>query len=420
MNAVTKKFDDASRYAWACSQFGLQPGASPQAVRAAILTYLEDAGFVPPAGWRQAIWLLSNPQSPQAWPENGYDAFRETVEHSIAEEVDRFACEFFSLPRGPRRAQWTQLLKQATAFPRLRARLTQLQAGLEAESTAPISQDQQDTTVIERIRRLFVLKPGEQSSQRRQWLATMTGDWRPAARRVRMKYPRLAQLDRDFISALESGNNGPATAKKGSAAATHTNLAAAITVGAKLPPTKPRGTSVGVGSGFVRSRGLLVGIVLFGIVRLLAQFASSDHSPEYQTPPSLIKKDSQIPGWSGSGSLLPRSLSDSLYHDKQNPAHPASKDRQTRPLPLDSREIDEILSRIRVREGSALPPPKVGPRFVPPSPGGAQAEADSRYDESYRSPSPSSPAVPSHAPVPTGPIHSPGLPSPATSRGSSR
>ena len=127
-------FNDASRFAWACGVFGLQPGATQQEIRAAILSHLDEANFVPPPAWRQAIWLLSDPKAPQAWPESGYDAFHEALENSLAEDVDAFATAFFSLPRGPRRAKWTQLLEQSAAFPRLRARLAPLQPGLDVES----------------------------------------------------------------------------------------------------------------------------------------------------------------------------------------------------------------------------------------------------------------------------------------------
>ncbi len=232
-------FNDASRFAWACGVFGLQPGATQQAIRAAILAHLDEANFVPPAAWRQAIWLLSDPKAPQAWPENGYDAFHEALENSLAEDVDAFATQFFSLPRGPRRAKWTQLLEQLTAFPRLRARLTLLQPGLDVEAATSADQNPQDAIVVDRIRRLFVLKPADQDAQRRQWLATMTGDWKPVVRRVRAKYPKLAQLDADFLAALASAGRDAAVMNSSVALAANTNLAASFVTVATASAAAP-------------------------------------------------------------------------------------------------------------------------------------------------------------------------------------
>jgi hypothetical protein len=277
--------NDAARFAWACSVFGLQPGAAPQEVRAAILSHLDDANFVPPWGWRQAIWLLSDPRSPQAWPESGYDAFHEALENNLAEDVDQFATRFFSLPRGPRRARWAQLLEQAATFPRLRARLAAFQPGLDAESGTPDAKNQQESVLVERIRRLFVLKPGAQEAQRRQWLATMTGDWQPVVRKVRSKYPKLAQLEGDFLSALGSNKNGAAAVKPSAAIAGNSNLAASFLTAPRFSsagPTPVRtraGASSGSSSGW---RGWpVVAFIVF--LRIMASL----NSPSTYTPPNI-------------------------------------------------------------------------------------------------------------------------------------
>ena len=109
-------FNDASRFAWACSVFGLQPRALPQEVRAAIFSHLDDANFVPPAAWRQAISLLSDPRA-AGLAGGGDDAFHETLENSLAEEVDQFATRFFTLPRGLRPRTGPNCCSRRRGFP---------------------------------------------------------------------------------------------------------------------------------------------------------------------------------------------------------------------------------------------------------------------------------------------------------------
>jgi hypothetical protein len=281
-----EKLDDASRYAWACSVFGLEPGASDVEVRAAVLSQLEGAEFMPPAGWRQAIWLLANSQSPQAWPTDGPDAFREAAENQLAEVVDQFAAEFFSLPALPRRVKWTKLLKLANDFPRLQARLKGLQQGLEAESCPPDGQDKQDAILVERVRRLFVLKPGDRAAQRRQWLAAMQGDWRSAARRIRTRYPRLAQLDGEFLSALLTSNHGAAM-ECSAALTTKTNLAAAITrtttVSAANSSGRPASALSSSGTSKSSPGAYWMIYVAFMLISALFRGFSQNHEP-YTTP----------------------------------------------------------------------------------------------------------------------------------------
>ncbi len=282
-----EKLDDASRFAWACSVFGLQPGASQEAIRAAVMAQLESADFMPPVAWRQAIWLLCDSRAPQAWPQTGYDAFRDTAESSLAEEVDAFATRFFILPPGTRREQWTQLMERAEPFPRLQARLSSWQRGLDAETVAAAQPGQLDAVLAERLCRLFVLKPSAQEAQRRHWLASMIGDWRPVVRQLRAKCPRLAQLDADFLSALASETRETAAAR----------IAAEPLAGprapARLPTSKPalyrQSASVSSGSSsgsYSRGSGVLVAVVLVTVIRMIAQSSNWQPSPSYQVPPN--------------------------------------------------------------------------------------------------------------------------------------
>ena len=59
----------------------------------------------------------------------------------------------------------TELLEQTAAFPRLRARLAAFQPGLDVESATSDSENPQDKVLVDRIRRLFVLKPADQNAQ---------------------------------------------------------------------------------------------------------------------------------------------------------------------------------------------------------------------------------------------------------------
>ena len=282
-------FNDASRFAWACGVFGLQPGATQQEIRAAILSHLDEANFVPPPAWRQAIWLLSDPKAPQAWPENGYDAFHEALENSLAEDVDAFATAFFSLPRGPRRAKWTELLEQTAAFPRLRARLAAFQPGLDVESATSDSENPQDKVLVDRIRRLFVLKPADQNAQRRQWLTSMTGDWKPVVRRVRTKYPKLAQLEADFLAALALAGRDAVVMNSSVVLADNTNLAASfVTVATTSAAASSRArTKSGSSSGSSsRVSPWMVIWIVFIIGRVVASLNSTQSTYNYTPPPN--------------------------------------------------------------------------------------------------------------------------------------
>jgi hypothetical protein len=380
------------------------------------MSHLDDADYVPPVGWRQAIRLLCDPQSPAAWPQGGYDAFREALEDRFAVEVDQFAAQFFSLPRGPRRVAWTQLLKHTEAFPRLRARLRSMQPGLEAESAMPEDQNQQDSILVERICRLFVLKPGAHNAQRRQWLAAMTDDWRPAVRRVRAKYPKLARLDADLLSALESAHHRDAAAMKStSAVATQMNLAAAFIKKPKASAggTSPTRTRTTANSNSRRTygnlpTGSLVGILLFVIIRAIAQFSGSQSSQNYQSPPSApssqeidrIMRNLRAP--SGTEGSFPNGSS----------PWPSGNSNRSWKLPDNQDEMAKNFERL----GLTPPATKDDPRFSSPflrdtPPKAGPCDGATRGPRLPPSPSPPSP------PGPTGPMV-PGPPQPGIPRGS--
>lgn len=407
--------DDASRYAWACGVFGLKREASPQDVRGAILSHLDDADFMPPVGWRQAIRRLCDSKTPQAGPEYGYDAFREARENDFAEEVDRFATEFFALPPGPRRVKWTQLLKQVAEFPRLRARLSSWQPGLEAESVTP--DGPQEAILVERIRRLFLLKPGDQDAQRRQWLESMTGDWQTVVRRVRAKCPRLAQLDSDFLAALVSPSHGTAAAKPAAALAANTNLAAAFvkapnaTAASKFTPARTN-TSSGSSSGMGRG-GYLVWILLFGLIRGLAtQFSNSNSTPNYQNPSNSQYYRENNEKWkkprnpSGTEGNFPY---ESPLPTTSVPAYPG----------MPSSTVNEEAAE-RIRESLGLPrvPSKDSPPFSSPALNGTSSNANP-WEQSLKGLG--SPSLPSVTPPPVSPSPNGSVPpGPVTPRGSPR
>jgi hypothetical protein len=385
-----EKLDDASRYAWACSVFGLAPGASAQAVRGAILSQLEDAEFMPPPAWRQAIWLLSNPQLPQAWPAADDDAFHEAAENQLAEVVDQFAANFFSLSSAQRRVKWTKLQKSVSTFPRLRARVAALQPGLDVESTVPDGQNKQDAILVERLRRLFVLKPGDQVVQRRQWLANMHGDWRPAVRRVRARFPKLAHLDNEFLSALFSANHG-AAANSTAAITTKTNLAAGLVSAnrpagtiPKLSPAKSSSSASGwPNMGWV---GYIAVMILISATRNCAHdntYSPSSHRPSW-TQPTPYDPTAPQP-YNSAQAEWKRLIDDAVrrkFGERLNPrgsASPAPQEptpvERAKPLPSESTWIERAVKTLGAASDPATPSQFQSPPAISLAPSGTGSPA---------------------------------------------
>jgi hypothetical protein len=209
----------AERRAWALSLFGLPAGASPQAVRAAVIAHLGQTDLVPPPNWRQAIRVLCNADSIPFPLPGEHDAFNEARENILVEEVNRFTAEFFELPNDRRRGKWVDLSLRAESYPRIRLRLAGLQRGLNIIVPKPAANNPREGILIERLCRLFVLKPAVRESQCRAWLTEMEGDWQRDVRRFRAAHVELATLDIDFLNSLVLLENGPAAAQRVATAA---------------------------------------------------------------------------------------------------------------------------------------------------------------------------------------------------------
>ena len=81
-----------------------------------------------------------------------------------------------------------------------------LEDGLDAEANLREGQDERDSVLMHRVCELFVLKPRERAAMRRQWLAAMSDDWKPAVRPFRARYPKLAALDAEFLDGVPASS----------------------------------------------------------------------------------------------------------------------------------------------------------------------------------------------------------------------
>ena len=217
----------------------------------------------------------------------------------------------------------------------------------------------------------------------------MTGDWQPVVRRVRAKYPKLAQLDADFLSALVSGNHGVAPRKTSAAIAGNTSLAAAYlpVPRASAAGSSPSRTRSSSGSKSAVSPWAVVWILVI-LGRVVASLNSHSSNNYYVPPPNT----SNFPN-----SYAPPNTSNSRVNDQAL-----------------QRIRDAIRDRENTRGGNSTPWPPGGSNPTPWAPGGSNprnpfqgADEDAKHGKplvngfpSWCPPPPSSPtggdsAVPS-------------------------
>jgi hypothetical protein len=268
----------AERQTWAMNRFGLPPDAVPAEICSAVLEHLDEVNLVPETDWRQAIWLLCDPQAQQAWPTNGHDAFRAASESKMAEEIDIFATQFFKLPCNARKEKWTQLRSRVAAFPRLRLRLANWERGLDVYNGNLATAEPQVKLLAERVCSLFTLKPAAQETQRREWLAEMQGDWRAAVRLFRAHFSKLAALDVDFLNGLDSYEGLSAKAGERKLLPGLVPAIKPASISTSLNKKSPSKTSSGLGR-----YGYVIGILLVTALRV-ALNSSPNPTPNYRLP----------------------------------------------------------------------------------------------------------------------------------------
>lgn len=199
------------RLRWAAEQLGLNPHASAEEIRAAMLQRLPDEDFVPLSEDRGALAALLRRPAEGGWEARADQEAYWWEQVQLRGEVEAFAQQFWDVPAEERRRRWEALADRCAFAPALRARLRLLEVGLDCD--AHLNEAEVDSRVIElanHVRELFVLRPGSRARTRQAILRRMTGspkneckEWKAAARRLRRAHPKFASLANDLLDKVE-------------------------------------------------------------------------------------------------------------------------------------------------------------------------------------------------------------------------
>lgn len=187
----------------AAELLGISGDLQLRAVRPRILREVDGADYLPPTAWRDALEAFGSAQG-AALLHCG-PALRLEIESGLAEEIARFAAEFFSLAPEPRRACWVELAGRACYSPALRIWLADFEPGLSICLPAPGD----DSAVAELIRRITILFPQRPDHKARlaaeivESFADRPRVARTAAARIRRAHPGLAALVPQLLDELE-------------------------------------------------------------------------------------------------------------------------------------------------------------------------------------------------------------------------
>lgn len=195
--------EPAWRRPWAAEQLGVEPDATADAVRAAFLSRVADAGFTPPPAPRLALEIFTGRRP---WHPECTGAEQPAIieaEASLRATIESFAAKYWSLSLVERRQQWLKLWEACSWSGALRQRLRGLQAGLDV---VPPTQDAPEIAeLVQHVRELYVLTPTARGERRREILRAagpLTWRRRRAARRFARRYPALAKLQVVLIARL--------------------------------------------------------------------------------------------------------------------------------------------------------------------------------------------------------------------------
>jgi hypothetical protein len=191
---------------WAAEQLEVSANASAEEVRAAWLRRLPADDFVPSSEARYALHTLLHPQAEDGWRTKAQEAADEQDEERLRGEVEAFAVQFWEVPLGERRQRWQSLAERCAFAPALRARLRQLEAGLDVNAR-DLSEDARVVELAEHVSELFVLRPGPRARARQAFLRRTRAnreEWRTAARRLCCVSPKLAALGKDLLNKIKN------------------------------------------------------------------------------------------------------------------------------------------------------------------------------------------------------------------------
>ena len=179
----------------AAAVLGVPVAATAGEAAGAFLATLPRHEFVPPGDAVAAFNALADvsvPPDPDGETEPGL---------SVAERVEDFARQFWSLAPAERAAEWMALSRQARDA--AASRLLALQPGLEVATHALSDPDAEEVAVL--ARELFLLPPRERAVRRNEWLlanASRHGELAQAVKPITRLRPDLVALDPQLFARL--------------------------------------------------------------------------------------------------------------------------------------------------------------------------------------------------------------------------
>jgi len=203
--------DDARR--WASATLGVAEDAPVDVIRAAFLKQIGEADFYPSqesvVAWQSLSGgLAGNPRARRI--------LSQQVIHELRKQVEHFAEAFFSINVAERVRKWFDLNTRCQSSAALSARLDGLSVGLHVDRDAalaslPTAEDAADDAaaserqVATRIFELFVLRPVDRAERQQELLEAWQADlksWQTPARKLRKQFPKIAELDPEFVDAI--------------------------------------------------------------------------------------------------------------------------------------------------------------------------------------------------------------------------
>jgi hypothetical protein len=182
--------------AWVAGQLSVPEGAPLPETRRAILARLEAAELAPPEQLRAAVQLGLGGQQTGGPPARALATFAKANREALAEAVEQFAQNFWSLAPARREATHAQLMAAAAGAPLLRLRLQGLRAGLRVAAISNADGDPVADLAV-RVQECFVLPPTDRAVQRQELARSLlsdTGD-SPALGPLLNSYPQLIRLE---------------------------------------------------------------------------------------------------------------------------------------------------------------------------------------------------------------------------------
>jgi hypothetical protein len=195
---MSARFAESTRQAVA-DALGLAANWSPEDARRSLLAKLADADFAPTPLIREAAaaaGVFCRGQAPMP-------AFDRAVEEQLSIQVEALAESYWQLSPADREAQWQELTEGCASFPRLVARLRDLDQGLKLKLPTDLA-DPKQAGLVQLVAELYLLNPGTRASRRHYRLAELGAKQElcETAHLLTESHPELSQIDHGLLEWL--------------------------------------------------------------------------------------------------------------------------------------------------------------------------------------------------------------------------